>query len=223
MLQTVVFDTYSAEPSLKDRTRISCKKHSLPPSDFKMFLERNIEKITTTELLSKQCNKKIDYWAIDAAHYWPYERAECQLCSCWQPEGILILEWSNQPGIKWADTLIMRSLKLGSDAVHTNVVNVYSADTDVFFLLLSHSNKLNCSSLFICLVKGWVDIKLQHSVLGDDDDTSKALVSLHALTGCDSTEKLRENPSNFGLDTFDNRAQWFKIPFLDFQWNPQRL
>ena len=26
MLQTVVFDTYSAEPSLKDKTRISCKK-----------------------------------------------------------------------------------------------------------------------------------------------------------------------------------------------------
>ena len=96
-----------------------------------------------------------------------------------------------------ADALMMRCLKLGSDAVHTNVVNVYSADTDVFFLLLSHSNKLNCSSLSICLVKGWVDIKLQHSVLGDD--TSKALLSLHAPTFCDSTEKLRENPSNFGF------------------------
>ena len=104
-----------------------------------------------------------------------------------------------------ADTLMMRCLKLGSDAVHTNVVNVYSADTDVFFLLLSHSNKLNCSSLFICLVKGWVDIKLQHSVLGDD--TSKALLSLHALTGCDSTERLRKNLSNFGSDAFDNRAK----------------
>ena len=38
MLQTVVFDTYSAEPSLKDRTRISCKNYSLPSSDFKIFL-----------------------------------------------------------------------------------------------------------------------------------------------------------------------------------------
>ena len=34
MLQTVVFDTYSAEPSLKDRTRNSRKKHSLPSRDF---------------------------------------------------------------------------------------------------------------------------------------------------------------------------------------------
>ena len=44
-----------------------------------------------------------------------------------------------------ADTLMIRCLKLGSDSVHTNVVSVYSADTDVFFLLLSHSNQLNFS------------------------------------------------------------------------------
>ncbi len=79
-----------------------------------------------------------------------------------------------------ADTLMMRCLKLGSDSVHTNVVSVYSADIDVFFLLLFHSNQLNCSSLFIRLVKGFVDIKLLHSIIGDS--TSKALLSLHALT-----------------------------------------
>ena len=48
-----------------------------------------------------------------------------------------------------ADTLMVRCLKLGSDSVHANAVSVYSADTDVFFLLLSHSNQLDCSSLFI--------------------------------------------------------------------------
>ena len=48
-----------------------------------------------------------------------------------------------------AETLMIRCLKLGSDSVHTNAVIVFSADTDVFFLLLSHSNQLNCSSLFI--------------------------------------------------------------------------
>ena len=45
MLQTVVFDTYSAEPSLKDKTRISRKKHSLPPRDFNISLETNIERL----------------------------------------------------------------------------------------------------------------------------------------------------------------------------------
>ena len=84
-------------------------------------------------------------------------------------------------------TLMIKCLKLGSDAVHTNVVSVYSADTGVFFLLLSHSNQLNCSSLYIRLVQGFVDIKLLHSILGDV--TSKVLLSLHALTGSDAIGK----------------------------------
>ena len=82
---------------------------------------------------------------------------------------------------------MIKCLKLGSDAVHTNVVSVYSADTGVFFLLLSHSNQLNCSSLYIQLVKGFVDIKLLHLILGDV--TSKVLLSIHALTGSDTTGK----------------------------------
>ena len=59
--------------------------------------------------------------------------------------------WSlnGQTNQEEADTLMIRCLKLGSDSVHTIAVSVYSADTDVFFLLLSHSNQLNCSSLFI--------------------------------------------------------------------------
>ena len=89
-------------------------------------------------------------------------------------------------------------------------MNVYSADTDVFFLLLSHSNMLNCSSLFICLVKGWVDIKLLHSVLGDD--TSKAWLSLHALTGCDSTGKFEGKSKQF----------WFRR-FLTIEQNDSKL
>ena len=58
-----------------------------------------------------------------------------------------------------ADTLMIRCLKLGIDTVHTSIVSLYSADTGVFFLLLSHSEKLDCSSLFIPFVKDWVDIK----------------------------------------------------------------
>ena len=47
-LQTVVFDTYSAEPSLKDKTRISRKKRSLSPRDFNISSEKNIVKINET-------------------------------------------------------------------------------------------------------------------------------------------------------------------------------
>ena len=56
--ETLVFDTYSAEPSLKDKTRISRKKRSLPPRDFNISLEKNIEKITMSELLSSSVTKR---------------------------------------------------------------------------------------------------------------------------------------------------------------------
>ena len=107
-------------------------------------------------------------------------------------------------------TLMIKCLKLGSDAVQTNVVSVYSADTGVFFLLLSHSNQLNCSSLYIRLVKGFVDIKLLHLILGNG--TSKALLSLHALTGSDTTGK------------FDGKSKqfWFRR-FLTIYQNDSKL
>ena len=95
---------------------------------------------------------------------------------------------------------MIRCLKLGIDAVHTNIVSVYSADTDVFFLLLSHSEKLDCSSLFIHLVKVWVDIKILWSILGND--TSKALLSLHALTGCDTKGKFEGKSKQFWFKRF---------------------
>ena len=81
-----------------------------------------------------------------------------------------------------ADTLMIRCIKLGSDSVQTNVVSVYSADTDVFFLLLFHSNQLNCSSLFIRLVKGFVDIKLLRSILGDGSGRATSALSLGPST-----------------------------------------
>lgn len=156
MLQTAVFDTYSAEPSLKDRTRISCKKHSLPPRDFKISLESNFEKITMKELLSSNVTKIsitelliqhiIDHMTELNVNYVVASNHKTH----WSLNGQTSQEENDHEEV---DTLMMRCLKLSSDTVHTNVVNVYSADTDVFFLLLSHSNKLNCSRLSICLVK----------------------------------------------------------------------
>ena len=45
MLQTVVFDTYSAEPTLKDKTRISRKKRSIPPRDFNIFFRKILKRL----------------------------------------------------------------------------------------------------------------------------------------------------------------------------------
>ena len=64
-------------------------------------------------------------------------------------------------------------------------MNVYSADNDVFILLLSHSNIINFQCLYIHLVKGKVDIKLLCQKFGNE--TSKASLSLHGLTRSDTT------------------------------------
>ena len=45
MLQTVVVDTYSAEPPLKEKTYISRKKGSLPPRDFNISLEKILKRL----------------------------------------------------------------------------------------------------------------------------------------------------------------------------------
>ena len=97
-------------------------------------------------------------------------------------------------------------------------MSVYSADTGVFFLLLSHSNQLNCSSLYIRLVKGFVDIKLLHSILGDG--TSKALLSLHALTGSDTTGKFDGKSKQFWFRRFltiDQNDSKLKEELVNFQ------
>ena len=136
MLQTVVFDTYSAEPSLKDKTRISRKKRSLPPRDFNISLEKNIEKITMSELLSSSVTKRsitellmqqiIDHMEELNVNYVVAGNHK----TYWSLNGQTNQEENDH---EEADTLMIRCLKLGSDALHTNVVSVYSADTDVFF------------------------------------------------------------------------------------------
>ena len=95
---------------------------------------------------------------------------------------------------------MIRCLKLANDVMTTNIVKVYFSDTDVFLLLLSHSDKINCQSLFMCLVKGNVDIKLLFEKLGND--TSKALLTLYALTGCDTTGKFEGKSKQFWFRRF---------------------
>ena len=52
-----------------------------------------------------------------------------------------------------ADTLMIRCLRIVND-LGNKIIYVYIANTDVFLLLLSHSDTINCQCLFIHLVKG---------------------------------------------------------------------
>ena len=117
-----------------------------------------------------------------------------------------------------ADTLIIRYLRRVDDFIENKIVNVYSVDTDVFLLLLSHSNKINCQCFYIHLVKGKVDIKLVCQKLGNE--TPKALLSLYGLTGCDTTGKFKGKSKQFWFRRFltiDQTNSKLKKELADFQ------
>ena len=99
-----------------------------------------------------------------------------------------------------ADTLIILCHGLVDDFIKHKIVNVYCADTDVFLLLLSHSDKINCQCLYMHLVKGKVDIKLVCKMLGNE--TSKALLPFHGLTGSDTTGKFERKSKQFWFRRF---------------------
>ena len=117
-----------------------------------------------------------------------------------------------------ADTPMIRCLRLVDDVIGHKIVNVYCADTDVFLLLLSHSDTINCQCLFIHLVKGKIDIKHLYQKLGND--TSKALLFLHALTGSDTTGKFEGKSKQFWFCRFltiDQHNSNLKKELVDFQ------
>ena len=84
-----------------------------------------------------------------------------------------------------ADTLIISCLCIlnPSDAV----VIVYSADTDVFVLLSKHHDIILCKKIYMELVSGFVDMTVLHHAVGGI--FAIAHLSLHYLTGCDTTGK----------------------------------
>ena len=71
-------------------------------------------------------------------------------------------------------------------------VRVKSPDSDVFFILLHHSPTISCSVLFDTGIgnnKQLLNISRLASELGEMK--CSALLSVHALTGCDTTSALR--------------------------------
>ena len=57
-VKVIVFDTYDTTQSLKDKTRISRKKQKpVPPWNFIILLETDIEKVRMDELLASKTTK----------------------------------------------------------------------------------------------------------------------------------------------------------------------
>ena len=98
------------------------------------------------------------------------------------------------------DTLVISCLCIVNPI--NAVVIVYSADTDVFVLLLKHHDIILCKKIYMKLASGFVDMTVVHQALGGIFAT--ALLSLHCLTGCDNTGKFAGISKDFLLRRFIN-------------------
>ena len=101
--------------------------------------------------------------------------------------------------------------------INCNVI-VHATDTDVFFLLLKHCNLMLCHNLYISLVRGFVNITTLMNKLGVK--ASYALLSLHAITGCDTVNKFNGVSTEYWFKRFfenhDNHAK-LKNELVKFQ------
>ena len=85
-----------------------------------------------------------------------------------------------------ANTVNMReSVKV--NMCNVNRIDVFSPDTDVLVLLIGHCSKIKPKINMVLSATNTIDIKMAYKLLGSNK--SRALIGLHALTGCDTTGK----------------------------------
>ena len=79
-------------------------------------------------------------------------------------------------------------------------VTVYASDSDLFALLLMHYSSFNCHELHMKSLTGYTSSTAVHEFLGPV--VAKALLSFHALTGCDTTGKFSGKSKEFWTKMF---------------------
>ena len=89
----------------------------------------------------------------------------------------------------------LSSLKLKDKRVF-----VYGSDVDLFVLLLSHYNNIDCLDLQMKSLAGYTSITDVYNFLGND--VASALLPFHAITGCDVTGKFSGKSKDFWAGKF---------------------
>ena len=177
----VVFDNYK-EDSLKQATRESRGNSSLPhfivtdTTPISTSLEKFLIGIKTkqelTEYLAIKCEKAL-------------KETQLRYLISVSTRTFGNIECEENHNHEEADTLMIWH---AIDASKTNSTTViFSPDTDVFCLLVAFKNKI-ASDVFIHTGHHIISIEKVYQKLGPSK--ARALISLHALSGCDTTGRL---------------------------------
>ena len=153
----IVFDTYR-DLSLKSATRddrtIGKRNMRKVPRCFKIESETKIEKISMSEILATNQTKRslTHFWMTASRKHLAKRKVEYLIAgnnktlTSFQEDTIA----NNH---KEADTLIISCLCIPNPI--DVVIIVYSADTDVFVLLLKHHDIILCKKIYMKLVSGF--------------------------------------------------------------------
>lgn len=183
----LVFDTY-LECSLKNSMRRKRAGKAMPV-EYKITDSTNIQKVTMRSLLSHDKNKD------ELTAY----LAKKTILHAQKIKQKLIVSWRNEA--RSSDENDVKELQSTQEEADTKIIlhslyashycttlHIYSPDTDVFILSLWWSQLLAKDSMFVTGVGAnirSIDINRVYSIMGPTK--IKALLALHALSGCDIT------------------------------------
>ena len=179
----VTFDCYRGI-SLKQAIRTS-KKAKRALCVFHISDNINIDKIAMAELLSSEETKQsISHYLTKTTELHLRKRQVRYIVSV---NGKT--QFSNRQEIsnnhEETETLIIHTLEQ-MNSISCNVI-VHATETHVFLLLLKHCKVILCHNLYISSVREFVNITVLMNKLRVK--ASYALLSLHAITGCDTVGK----------------------------------
>ena len=208
----IVFDTYK-EPSLKSATRERRRRGEMAVK-YKVSPKLDISKLTIKKLLTHIETKKDlkKYLSNLCSERLMQQNREFVI----SVDGVSFgsLEFPSNNNHEEADTLIVLHAKLASSttAFQPRIV-IFSPDTDVLVLLVSHAMKLSKECYLQLSHAGIVNIHTIRQNLREQK--SKSLIGLHTLTGCDTVGKFAGKTKtswwNEFLSTHHSFPNWRKL------------
>ena len=179
-------DTYR-KVSLKYTTRDGCttKKgnQKKAPRTFKIVGVTNIKKVSMSEILTTNETKRSLAGFLMEKSIVHLQKRNVRYVVAGNDNTYFSYQYPISNNHEEADTLMINTLCILQPM--NSCVVVYSVDTDVFVLLLRHHDKIGCDTLYMNLFGGFVNMTAILKSVGQM--VCRALLSLHALTGCDTT------------------------------------
>ena len=215
LTQNDATEVFLRDISFKQATKTSRKGKRVPHA-FHIYNKSNIDKVAMSELPSSEETKQSIPHYLTKITELHLRKGEVQYIVSANGKTQFSKGEKISNNHEGADTLIIHTLEQ-MKPINYNVT-VHATNNDVFFLLLKHCKVILCHNLYISLVHGFVNITALMNKLGIK--ANYALLSLHAINGCDTVGKFNGISKEYWLkrffENYGNHAK-FKNELVEFQ------